>query len=101
MGATSKGQIKRVYRGKGICKSSSGLWMYTKLVKRDANGRIRSVCVEGLGICDGLSVRVRRTVCGGFRIVLRQIFCIVERGMLSGIYYWVLKPAGPFGGGFR
>ena len=51
--------------------------MYIKLVKRNINDKIRSVW--GFGVCDRLSFHVR-TVCNGFRIVLRQIFCIVERG---------------------
>ena len=80
-------------------QSSNELQMYIKLVKRNINDKIRSVW--GFGICDGLSVYVRRTVCSGFRIVLRHIFCIVKRGMLGGIYHWALRPADPFRRGFR
>jgi len=34
---------------------------------------------EGFSVCDGLSVRVRRAVYSGFRIVLRQFFLHIER----------------------
>ena len=57
--------------------------------------------MSGFGIYDGLLVYVKRTVCSGFKILLCQVFCIVERGMLSAIYHWVLKPADPFGGRFK
>ena len=45
--------------------------MYIKLVIRDANDRENKESMWGFGICDGLSVRVKRTACSGFRIVLR------------------------------
>ena len=47
MGGTSKktNQGGVLMGGGGVCGSSNGLWIYTKLVERDANDRIRSVRV--------------------------------------------------------
>ena len=80
--------------------------MYTRFVKREAHNRLGSVegsrrwggneiwrnsksvtQSEGFGICDGLSVRAKRAVYSGFRIVLRQFYCM-SRGvhMLSRTY---------------
>jgi len=86
--------IKRDRNNRAKIVEENGGFVEANEITRNPRSEIHS---GGLGVCDRLSVYIRRTDCSGFRKRVSLSVYAAEKGMLGGLYLWVSRPTDPFG----